>query len=383
MRLPYFWRIAVLLVPLILAACDDDPTDTPPNDVMTGQQIFRFDTFGNETFWTDTLTLHQVIRTAVSPNAALAAGLKVDATRLPPNFPAGLDLDDPATTVELLRLDAVLGVKGTVENNTLTRVGITCALCHSNVDDSVTGGVGARMDGWRNPDLDVGLILSLSPALQDPAVQAVLTSWGPGMYDPRWNHDGINGPVVTPAIYGLSGVDLETYTGEGPISYWNAYVAVTQMHVHGTFVDPNTGDNIVWPDDLVTPKLPALLAYQLSLTKPAPPAGSYDSTAAVRGAAVFNGVAQCATCHVPPTYTDANTRLHDAADNCTDAEYAARGTTGQYRTTPLRGLWQHGPYFHDGRFTTLDAVVEHYDDCRNLNLTTGQKSDLVEFLKSL
>ena len=366
-----------------MATCSDDPVDTSPGQIATGQQIFRFDTYGNETFWTDTLELHTVISTGVSPNAALAAGLKVDASRLPPNFPTGLDLDDPLTTVELLRRDAVLGLKGTVENGVLTRVGVTCALCHSNVDDAVTAGIGARRDGWHNPDLDVGLILALSPALQDPAVQAVLNSWGPGKYDPRWNHDGENGPVVTPPAYGLQDVPLETYTGEGPISYWNAYVAVTQMHGHGTFIDSRTGDNIQWPDDLVTPKLPALLAYQLSLEAPAPPPGSFDSLAADRGRMVFSGTAQCASCHVPPTYTDVGTRLHDAADNCTDPGYATRGTTGQYRTTPLRALWQHAPYFHDGRFATLAQVVEHYDTCRSLNLTAGQKADLVEFLKSL
>lgn len=375
--------LIVAAVFFVVAACSDDPVDTPTDQVATGQQIFRYDTYGNETFWTDTLQLHTVIATGVSPNAALAAGLKVDASQLPPNFPTGLDLDDPSTTVELLRRNAVLGLQGTVENGMLTRVGISCALCHSNVDDSVGPGIGARLDGWRNPDLNVGQILALSPALQDPAVQAVLQSWGPGKYDPRWNHDGLNGPVVTPPAYGLKDVALETYTGEGPISYWNAYVAVTQMHGHGRFIDPRTGDNIQWPDDLVTPKLPALLAYQVSLAAPAPPAGSFDPLAADRGRGVFNGVAQCASCHTPPAYTDVAKQLHDAADNCTDPAYAMRSTTGQYRTTPLRALWQHPPYFHDGSAPDLLAVVNHYDQLFKLNLAPRQKADLVEFLKSL
>lgn len=276
-----------------------------------------------------------------------------------------------------------MGLEGTVEGNTLTQVGTTCALCHSTVDNSVAAGIGRRLDGWPNRDLNPGAILALSPALQDPATQAVLQSWGPGKYDARWNHDGLNGPVVIPPAFGLAGVNLTTYTGEGSIVYWNAYVAVTQMHGHGTFVDPRTGDNIRWVPDLVSPKLPALQAYQLSLKTPAPPAGSFDLAAAERGKAVFNSQAQCATWHVPPLFTDAGLGLHDPGETCSDPMLANRGSTGKYRTTPLRALWQHPPYFHDGSLPTLQAVVEHYNSCRALGLTPAQQADLVEYLKSL
>src|SRR5262245_48258741 len=227
-----FICLAGLLYLMTVPACDDSSVAPSAGDMTLadGQNIFRFDTFGDETFWSDTLRMQEVIRTAVDPTTALGVGLKVDSSKLPSGFLAGADLHDPATTVELLRHDAVLGLKGTFEGTTLARVGVTCALCHSTVDNSVAAGIGQRLDGWANRDLDPGLILSLSPALQAPAVQAVLKSWGKGKYDARWNHDGLNGPVVIPPAYGLAGVNLTTYTGEGSIAYWNAYVAVTQMH---------------------------------------------------------------------------------------------------------------------------------------------------------
>ena len=378
--------IACLLGLVVFLACGEDTITAPPSGdpiLAEGRDIFRFDTFGDETFWTDTLQMHEVIRTSVSPVTALSVGLKVDALRLPQGFPTGFDLNSPATTVELLRRDAVVGLKGTVEGTTLMKVGVTCALCHSTVDNSVMAGIGQRLDGWPNRDLNPGAILALSPALQDPATQAVLQSWGPGKYDARWNHDGLNGPVVIPPAYGLRGVNLATYTGEGSIPYWNAYVAVTQMHGHGTFVDPRTGDNIRWPDDLVTSKLPALHAYQLSLEPPSPPAGSFNSQMADRGRALFNGQAQCATCHVPPLFTDAGLGLHDPGETCSNPMLATRGSTDKYRTTPLRGVSQRPPYFHDGSLPTLQAVVEHYNSCRTLGLTAAQQADLVEYLKSL
>jgi mono/diheme cytochrome c family protein len=226
-------------------------------------------------------------------------------------------------------------------------------------------------------------VLSLSPALQDPATNALLRSWGKGKYDARWNHDGKNDPVVIPPAYGLAGTTLATYTGEGTISYWNAYVAVTQMHGQGTFVAPKIRDNIHRTPDLVTSKLPALLLYQLSLAAPASPAGSFDSAAARRGAAVFAGAGRCATCHVPPSYSDANSGLHAPADVGTDPLLAERGSTGKYRTTPLRGLWQHPPYFHNGSAATLEAVVDHYIRVLSLNLTPQERADLVQFLRSL
>jgi len=251
------------------------------------------------------------------------------------------------------------------------------------VDNSLAQGIGHRLDGWANRDLNPGMILSLSPALQAPATQAVLTSWGPGKYDAHWNHDNQNGPVLIPPAYGLAGVNLETYTGEGGIPYWNAYVAVTQMHGHGNFVDSRTRDAVHYDPDLVTPKLPALQQYELSLTTPPAPADSFDATAAARGRTVFFGAGKCATCHVPPQYTDAGFGLHNPAEVCADGGLATRGTTGKYRTTPLRALSLHSPYYHDGSRATLADVVTQYNTCLNLGLSAAQQTDLVQFLKSL
>jgi mono/diheme cytochrome c family protein len=361
----------------------------PQQPPMDDQSIFRFDTFGDEQFWTDTLRLHEVIQSSVSPLAALGVGLKVDAAALPDGFLSSHDLDDPATTVELIRLNAVVGLVGRVSGTQLKSVGITCAICHSTVDDSVAPGVGHRLDGWPNRDLDPGAIIALSPALTAQQ-RAVYRSWGPGRFDPRFNIDGINGPVLIPPAFGLQGVGFETFTGDGPISYWNNYVAVTQMGGHGSFSDPRIGLSITQEPDLVTPKLPALLRYQLSLTTPPPPAGSFDPQAARRGAAVFKGRARCATCHIPPTFTDVLSGpdpsvpvLHDPDAVGMEPVYASRSATKQYRTTPLRALWQHPPYFHDGSAPDLPAVVDHYDRLFGLGLTVGQKADLVEFLKSL
>jgi mono/diheme cytochrome c family protein len=369
----------------LFAACGDDDDDTvnPPEE-SEGMEIFRFDTFGNEAFWTDDLHMNEVIQTSVSPVTALSVGLKVDSEKLPAGLLASADLNSPATTVELLRLDAVVGLKATVEGGTIQRFGITCALCHSNVDNSVMPGIGRRLDGWANRDLDPGRIISLSPFFDDqPDVRATLQSWGPGKYDAYFNYDGMSDPVVMPPIYGLQDVPLETYSGEGPISYWNAYVAVTQMHGQGSFSDARLGINIQTSPDLVTPKLPALLEYQLSLETPAPPMGSFDTAAAARGQSVFQGNAQCASCHVPPTFTDAGTTLHDPATTGTNGLRAQRGTTDKYRTTPLRGLWQHPPYFHDGSAATLTDVVNQYITTMGLTLTEQEKADLIEYLKSL
>lgn len=353
-----------------------------PELVAEGKDIFRHDTFGDEQFWTDVLGLHEVIQAQVSPEVALAVGLKVDADALPPGLLASVDLTDPATTVALIDLDAVVGVRGTVDaGGDLTSVGVTCALCHSTVDDAVAPGIGSRLDGWPNRDLDPGAILALSPFFS-AAEKAVLQSWGPGRYDPYWNHDGNNDPVLIPPAYGLRGVPLETYTGEGPISYWNAYVAVTQMGGQGTFIEPDLGISVVHEPDLVTPKLPALRAYQLSLEAPPPPSGTFDPEAARRGKGVF-AAAGCVRCHLPPTYTDAHKTLHDPADFFTDPFYASRGMTGMWRTTPLRGLWQHPPYFHDGSAADLAEVVEQYDAAFDLGLSAEEKADLVQFLLTL
>jgi mono/diheme cytochrome c family protein len=349
--------------------------------IAEGRRIFRFDTFGDEQVWTDRLRMHEVVQT-IDPLTALAVGLKVDADALPPGILAGADLEDPATTVALLKLNAVVGVRATVDtDNRITRLGITCALCHSTVDDSVLPGIGHRLDGWPNRDLDPGRIIALSPSLSAGA-KTVYNSWGPGKYDPRFNIDGLSTPLVLPPAYGLLGIRNETYTGDGPVSYWNAYVAVTQMGGHGNFRDDRLGIDIRQSPDLVTPKLPALRAYQLSLRTPAPPADSYDQAAARRGKAVF--ARNCMGCHVGGNGTDNNSgRLHAPAETGTDGAYAARTANNAYRTTSLRGLWQHPPYFHDGSAATLEDVVAHYDRVRELHLSPTQREELVEYLKTL
>ena len=367
-------------------------TPFDPATLNEGRTIFRFDTFGDETFWTDTLRMHEVIRTGVSPATALAVGLKVDANALPAEVKAGIlagtvDLNSPATTVALLKLGAVLGVVGQVEGTTLTRVGVTCALCHSTVDNSFAPGIGSRLDAWPNRDLNVGAIIALSPALT-AAQKAVYNSWGPGKYDPRFNIDGQNMPVVIPPAFGLRHVKREIYTGDGVVSYWNAYVAITQMHGHGHFVDSRIGVDIDNPPDLVSAKLTPLRAYQLSIDAPEPLAGSFDAAAAGRGKVLFNSVARCASCHLGDALTDVNAnRLHTAAEVGQDPAYALRSATKLYRTTPLRGLWHppqlEGPYFHDGNAATLDAAVAHYVQLFGLTLTAQQRSDLVEYLKTL
>jgi hypothetical protein len=369
-----------------IALIISQPTE---GQVNQGQKIFRFDTFGDEQLWTDTLRLHEVIQSSVSPATALGVGLKVDNTALPPDFLATHDLNSPATTVELIKLNAVVGIVGSVKGTQLKSVGITCAICHSTVDNSVAMGIGTRFDGWPNRDLNPGAIIALSPALT-AAQKAVYNSWGPGRFDPRFNVDGINGPVLIPPAFGLKGVGFETYTGDGPISYWNNYVAVLEMGGHGSFSDPRLGISIIQEPDLVTPKLPELLRYQLSLATPPPPPGSFDPTAAKRGEALFKGKARCVSCHIPPLFTDVLNGpdptiplLHDAAEVGTDPLYAQRSATKQYRTTPLRAVWQHPPYFHDGSARDLGEVVNHYDRLFGLALTTKQRSDLVEYLKSL
>ena len=378
-------------------------TQANGDDTSKGRAIFRFDTFGDEQLWTTALRMHEVIAT-ISPETALSVGLKVDVDALPRALIARLrrndvDLTNPAVTIELLRLNAVVGVKGRVDDGQLTSIGITCALCHSTVDNSLTTGIGHRLDGWANRDLDVGTIVALSPSPLIDDFRSEFMEWGPGRYDARHHaFDGMNLiplhapslPVMIPSIYGLRGVGFETYTGDGPISYWNSYVGVGQMGGHGTFIDPRIGLVIRQVPDRVTPKLDELLAYQLSLETPEPPRGSFDRAAASRGRRLFRNEAGCASCHQGSTFTDVlngpNRRtplLHDPNEVGTEPEYAARSATGRYRTTPLRGLWQHPPYFHDGSAPDLPAVVEHYDQQFGLNLTPEQKADLVEYLKTL
>ena len=398
-----FGTISVAAV--LVSACGSSGSRQPDDStadaalVAQGKQIFRFDTFGDESQWTDTLRMHEVIAAAVDPTTALAVGLKVDAEALPAAVVQGIQngsisLTSPDTTIALLKLNAVVGLQGKVETvggkDTLTRVGVTCALCHSTVDNSFAPGIGKRLDGWPNRDLNPGAIIALSPAPSAPA-KAVYNSWGKGKYDPRFNLDGINGPQVIPPAYGLNGIHRITSTGDGEdIAYWNRYVGVTQMGGHGSFSEPRTGVNVTnGTDDLITAKLPALQAYQLSLTAPLPPAASFDTVAAARGQLVFNGAGTCSTCHSGIAMTDANFRLHPASDVVSEPEpngapsYASRSATKQYRTAPLHGLWQHAPYFHNGSAPTLDAVVQTYNTKKSLGLSNADMADLVAYLKSL
>jgi cytochrome c5 len=386
-------------VATLFTACDDSgtaPVDTPrPIDAALaaqGKDIFRHNTFDDERYWTDTLRMHEVVQGGVSPATALSVGLKVDVDTLPAAVQAAIaagqvNLNSPATTVTLLKLGAVVGLKGTVQTingrDTLTRLGITCALCHSTVDNSFAPGIGHRLDGAPNHDLNVGAIVALSPAVP-AALKAILNSWGPGKYDARTNFDGKSIPALIPPAYGLNGVNREIYTGDDTLSYWNAYVAVTQMHGQGTFRDSRLGINIVKTPDVVTPLLPALREYQLSLNAPRPAAGTFDAAAAARGKDVFDGVGRCSSCHTGSLYTDVNQGiLHAPAEVGQDAAFALRSVTGRYRTTPLRGLASHAPYFHDGGAATLDAVVDHYVKVMSLNLTASQKADLVAYLRTL
>ena len=384
----------------LVVACNQSTglSQDDPAVIAAGKDIFRFDTFGDETFWTDTLRMHEVIRSAVDPTTALSVGLKVDTDSLPPAVVAGIQngsisLTSPATTVALLKLNAVVGVKGTVTSvngqDVLTRVGITCALCHSTVDNSFAAGIGKRLDGWPNHDLNPGAIIALSSALT-PAQKAVYNSWGKGKYDARFNFDGKNGPSVIPPAYGLKGVTSVTYTGDGAeLAYWNRYVAVTQMHGHGSWVEPRLAENVQNPPDMVTSKLAALQAYQLSISSPPAPAGSFDAAAAARGKVVFDGAGKCSSCHTGTHFTDAPGKLHSPTEVVSEPEpngapsFASRSATKMYRTTPLRGLWQHAPYFHNGVATTLDGVVEVYNTRKALGLSAQQKADLVQYLKSL
>jgi hypothetical protein len=395
-----------------------------------GKRIFRYDTFGSEAFWGGGLRLHEAIAGAahggvgpgLTARQALQLGLKVDLGALPKILVEAIkghsvDLDKVDTTLELLRANAVVGVTGVFDKSTkrMTAIGIQCALCHSTVDDSLMKGIGRRLDGWPNRDLDVGKIVASAPTLKpfadllgvdEGTVRGVLTSWGPGRYDAELNQDGKatrpdGKPAATllPAAFGLAGVNLHTYSGWGSVTHWNAYVAVTQMHGKGTFFDPRMNDPQRFPlavktgdwnrrdtPDLVTPKLAALHYYQLSIPAPTPPAGSFDAAAAARGKTVFEGKAKCATCHVPPLYTEPGWPMHTGQEIGIDDFQAGRAPDGKfYRTTPLKGLFvrEKGGFYHDGRFEDLNQVVAHYSRVLNLGLSDGERADLVQFLKSL
>jgi len=396
--------------------------------LKNGRNIFRFDTFGDQAFWGDTLKLHQSIEGAdhggigpgVSPSTALAVGLKVDVDALPQSLTKKLaagqvDLNDPANTLALLTLNAVVGVTGFFDpQQRLTSLGIQCALCHSTVDNSFAPGIGHRLDGWPNRDLNVGAIINLSPdlsaftnALQvdEATVRTVLLSWGPGKFDAAllldgkaFRPDGKSAATLIPAAFGLAGVNLHTYTGWGSVPYWNAFVANLEMQGSGRFYDPRLNDATTFPvaarlgfanvqgtPDLITGKLPALQFYQLALTAPKPPLNSFDPTAADRGKALFAGKANCATCHVPPLFTEPGWNAHTPDEIGIDAFQANRSPDKRYRTTPLGGLFARakGGFYHDGQFADLSAVVEHYNQHFGLSLTPAEKTDLVEYLKSL
>ena len=396
--------------------------------IEEGRRIFRFDTFGSEAFFGDALQLHRAIAgeknggvgPGVSPNTALAVGLKVDADALPERVKAQIqagkvNLDDPATTLALLQLNAVVGVTGRFDSaGRITSMGTQCALCHSTVDDSFGPGIGKRLDGWANRDLNVGAIVSLAPNLRpftdllgvdEGTVRKVLASWGPGRYDAvldkdgkAFRPDGGQAGTLIPPAFGLAGVNLHTWTGFGSVPYWNAYVAVTQMRGSGTFFDQRFSDRDQYPvsatsgsgnsrgtPDLVTSKLAALHFYQIAIPAPTPPEGSFNKALALRGKDVFNGRGQCATCHVPPLFTEPGHSLHSPEEMGIDSFQADRSPTRMYRTAPLAGLWTHqkGGFYHDGRFANLPAVIDHYDRTFRLGLTSHEKTELVEYLKSL
>ena len=449
MKIQWKYTVSVCLLPALLfsayriAAADDNQsprlsdfdrqTDAHAlQAVAKGRQIFRFDTFGDQAFWGDTLKLHQTIKgspfggigAGLSPKSALSLGLKVDVDALPGNAIAGLrngkvDLNDPAVTLELLRLNAVIGMTGFFDSSrNLQSVGIQCAVCHSMVDDSLAPGIGHRLDGWANRDLNVGAIINFAPDLSvftsllgvdDATVRKVFAAWGPGKFDAElaldgkgFRPDGKSAATLIPPAFGLAGVNLHTWTGWGSVTHWNAFVANFEMHGRGRFWDPRLNDAVQFPiaakngfgnlnpglnpeDDLITSKLAALHFYQLAIRAPQPPAGSFDAAAAKRGDALFSGKAKCNNCHVEPLWTEPGWNLHTPAEIGIDDFQANRAPDRRYRTSPLGGLWTHtkGGFYHDGRFATLLDVVNHYNGVMNLGLNEQEKSDLIQYLKSL
>jgi hypothetical protein len=416
-----------------------------------GRDTFRFDTFGDEAFWGGALHLQDAIKGAalggvgsgITPSTALSLGLKVDLDALSQPLinklkQGKVNLDDPATTIALLKLDAVVGIKGFFQGDNLNSVGITCALCHSTVDNSLTFGVGHRLDGWANRDLDVGKIVAAAPDLtpfvtllgvSDATVRAVLNSWGPGKFDAELILDGkafnpqqvtdgvvtgtnVSGATLLPNAFGLAGFNQHTWTGAwGTVSYWNAFVAALEMHGIGRFFDPRLNNAAKFPiaaangfadlphippeEDRITKKLPALHFYQLAIPAPAPQPGvDFDAAAAERGDELFSGKAKCNDCHVEPLWTEPGWNLHTPAEIGIDSFQADRAPDGVYKTMNLAGIFvrengifmspaNKGRYYHDGRFPTLLDVVNHYNTRFSLGLTAQEKNDLVEYLKSL
>lgn len=396
--------------------------------VRKGMQTFRFDTFGDEAWWGDALHLHQAIEgvkfggigAGISPAAALSLGLKVDLDALPQSLVQQIqlgngNLNDPGVTLALLKLNAVVGVTGHFNpDGSLKSVGIQCALCHSTVDNALAPGIGHRLDGWANRDLNVGAIIAAAPNVQPIAdllstdqatVRKVLNTWGPGKFDAEllldgkaFRPDGKSAATLIPPAFGLAGINLHTWTGWGSVPHWNALVANLEMRGKGDFYDPRLDDAAQFPiaaanhfghmrntPDLISGKLPALHLYQLSIPAPAPLSSSFDHKAADRGRELFIGKAQCSTCHVLPAFTEPGWNMHKASELCVDDFQANRAPDHAYRTTPLSGLWTHGRggFYHDGRFASLADVVNHYDTCFSLGLTTQEQGDVVEYMKSL
>ena len=401
-----------------------------------GRQTFPFDTLGDEAFWSDGLGLdraiagdkHGGVGAGVSPKTALALGLEVDMDALPAAVVAAVkagtvDMNDPATTLTLIKLNAVLGVVGTFDGDRMTKVGLTCAVCHSTVDDAFAPGIGHRLDGWGNRDLNPGAIIAATPnvallarelKVDVATAKKVLTSWGPGRFDAEldkdgkaFRPDGKQAGTIIPNAFGLAGVNNHTWTGGwGDVTYWNAYVANTELHGKGVFYDRRLSDARKYPvsartgawnmrnaPDMITSKLGALQLYQLAIPAPPPPAGSFDAGAAARGERLFAGKANCASCHVPPLFTEPGWNTHKASEIGIDNFQSKRSPDNSYRTAPLKGLWTRdkanghgaaGPgYYHDGRFADLATVVEHYNSHFRLKLSAQEAHDLVEYLKSL
>jgi hypothetical protein len=420
------------------STADDEVAAVTPEDPISanakrmieeGRQIFRYETFGDEAYWSTALQLDKAIAGAknggvgagLSPKAALAAGLKVDMDAIPADVAAAIkagkvNLDDPAVTLTLLQLNAVVGVKGTFDNNKkFLSIGLTCASCHSTVDDAFAPGIGHRLDGWANRDLNVGAIVSMAPNLKpltdalgvdEATVKKVLASWGPGKFDALLNldgkafrPDGKSGATLIPEAFGHAGHNNHTWTGGwGDITYWNAFVANLELNGQGNFYDERLSDAKKYPvaaklgfgnkrnsPDLVTEKLAALQFYQLAIPAPKAPDSIYNKAAAARGMVVFNDKAQCATCHIPPLFTEPGWNTHTPSDIGIDDFQSNRSPDNTYVTQGLKGLWTHmkGGFYHDGRFATLMDVVNHYNDFKKLSLTEPEKKDLVEYLKSL
>lgn len=436
---------------LILTPNDMLTLKNNQNLLMEGKQTFRFDTFGDEGFWGGTLQLHKAIEgeqfggvgPGVSPATAVAVGLKVDVDALTDKqiqaLKAGkINLNDPAVTLVLLKQNAVVGVTGFFNSDgSLQSMGIQCALCHSTVDNSLTYGIGHRLDGFANHDLNVGVIVSLAPNLQPVAdllgtdvatVITVLQSWGPGKFDAELFLDGhavnpeqvtdgvvtgtnVSGATLIPNAFDLAGYNQHTWTGAwGSLPYWNAFVAVLEMHGVGTFFDPRLDNAAIFPiaaangfghisvapdDDRVTKKLAGLQVYQLALPAPKPKAGvDFNPAAADRGDILFSGKADCNRCHREPLWTEPGWNLHPAADIGIDGFQASRSPDNVYKTMNLAGVFirenglfmdpaNKGRFYHDGRFQTLENVVRHYNTHFNLGLTDQEINDLVEYLKSL